>query len=48
MFQVRRPFRHRPGLRLRFAWAPSLPPPTKSPCTNLRRNPGQHRTIRVL
>ncbi len=27
------------GFPLRFAWAPSPPPPTKSPGANLRRNP---------
>ncbi len=47
MFQVGLRVRRCPGFRLRFAWAPSFPPPAKSPCTNLRRNPGQRHTTRA-
>ena len=48
MFQESLAVRTCPGFPLRFAWAPSLPPPTKSPGTNLRRNPGQHRRSQTL
>ena len=48
MFQTGHSVRYCPGFPLRFAWAPSLPPPAKSPGTNLRRNPGQYRTTRAL
>ena len=48
MFPLSLTVRYRPGFPLPFVWAPSLPPPTKSPCTNLRRNPEPHRTTGVL
>ena len=47
MFHGRLAVRCCPGLPLRFAWTPSPSPSTKSPGTNLRGNPGQHRTTRA-
>jgi hypothetical protein len=48
MFRASSVVRHCTGFPLRFAWAPSPPPPTKSPGTNLRRNPAQHRATPTL